>query len=124
MSDEPTTMDYLLHETGGHTQGDWLGTTRKGTWVVYTQDGGDVATVNDYEDACLIAAAPKFREEILRLRAEVERLRMSRYHVDDTTSKYLSFALGLFTDEQDCEYTHFVGGFCTHDCCPHGGEEE
>tara|TARA_R110001592_G_scaffold48007_1_gene151624 strand:- start:5800 stop:6210 length:411 start_codon:yes stop_codon:yes gene_type:complete len=52
----------------GHTQGHWATTTRKGTWVVYTQDNGDVATMNDYEDAKLIAAAPLLLEEVKRLR--------------------------------------------------------
>ena len=57
--------------------------------------------------------------EVKQLREEVKRLR----RVDETTSKYLSFALTLLTDEQDCEYTHFVGGLCTHDCCPEREEE-
>tara|TARA_R110001592_G_scaffold290640_1_gene559860 strand:+ start:223 stop:516 length:294 start_codon:yes stop_codon:yes gene_type:complete len=52
----------------GHTQGHWATTTRKGTWVVYTQDNGDVATMNDYEDAKLIADAPLLLEEVKRLR--------------------------------------------------------
>tara|TARA_R100001510_G_C7612778_1_gene175803 strand:- start:341 stop:736 length:396 start_codon:yes stop_codon:yes gene_type:complete len=51
----------------GHTSGHWATTTRKGTWVVYTQDNGDVATMNDYEDAKLIAAAPLLLEEVKRL---------------------------------------------------------
>ena len=54
----------------GHTQGHWATTTRKGTWVVYTQDNGDVATMNDYEDAKLIAAAPLLLAEVKRLREE------------------------------------------------------
>lgn len=61
----------------------------------------------------------ELREEVIQLREEVKRLR----RVDETTSKYLSFALTLLTDEQDCEYTHFVGGLCTHDCCPEREEE-
>jgi hypothetical protein len=51
----------------GHTQGHWAITTRKGTWVVYTQDNGDVATMNDYEDAKLIASAPLLLEEVKRM---------------------------------------------------------
>ena len=52
----------------GHTPGHWATTTRKGTWVVYTQDNGDVATMNDYADAKLIAAAPLLLAEVKRLR--------------------------------------------------------
>ena len=103
----------------GHTEGPWM-------W--YRDDGDvDLVVANDqchtvleevkalYSEANenLIADAPL-------LLAEVKRLR----RVDKTTSKYLSFALSLLTDEQDCEYTHFVGGLCTHYCCPHGDEEE
>ena len=56
----------------GHTQGHWATTTRKGTWVVYTQDNGDVATMNDYEDAKLIADAPLFLAEVKRLTKTLE----------------------------------------------------
>ncbi len=56
----------------GHTQGHWATTTRKGTWVVYTQDNGDVATMNDYEDAKLIAAAPLLLAEVKRLREAIK----------------------------------------------------
>jgi len=56
----------------GHTPGYWAITTRKGTWVVHTQDNGDVATMNDYEDAKLIRAAPDLLAEVKRLREEVE----------------------------------------------------
>jgi hypothetical protein len=55
----------------GHTQGHWATTTREGTWVVYTQDNGDVATMNDYEDAKLIAAAPLLLAEVKRLREAI-----------------------------------------------------
>jgi len=55
----------------GHTQGHWATTTRKGTWVVYTQDNGDVATMNDYEDAKLIADAPFLLAEVKRLREQL-----------------------------------------------------
>lgn len=109
MSDEPTTMDLLLHTTRTHTPTEYW-ETRNSLEYYFSADA----------DERLIKAAPKFRDEVIRLRAEVERL--SR--VNEATSKYLSFALSLLTDEQDCEYTHFVGGLCTHDCCPHGGEEE
>jgi hypothetical protein len=58
-----------------HTPGHWAVTTRKGTWVVYTQDNGDVATMNDYEDAKLIADAPLILQALIDERAEVKRLR-------------------------------------------------
>jgi hypothetical protein len=109
MSDEPTTMDWLLHITRGHTPTkEW---ERRNSLEFY---------FNADADEKLVKVAPKFRDEVIRLLEEVKRL--SR--MDETTSKYLSFALSLLTDEQDCEYTHFVGGFCTHDCCPHRGDAE
>jgi hypothetical protein len=62
----------------------------------------------------------KTTSELLRLKCEeVKRLR----RMNETTTRHLSFALTLLTDEQDCEYTHFVGGLCTHDCCPEREEE-
>ena len=65
-------------------------------------------------------------EEKFELVAEVKQLRekvKKLSGLQETTQKYLSFALTLLTDEQDCEYTHFVGGFCTHYCCPEREEE-
>ena len=59
-------------EYKGHTPGHWATTTRKGTWVVYTQDNGDVATMNDYEDAKLIADSPLLLEEVKRLRKQLD----------------------------------------------------
>ena len=56
----------------GHTPGHWAITTRKGTWVVHTQDNGDVATMNDYEDAKLIRAAPDLLAEIKWLQRQVK----------------------------------------------------
>ena len=126
MSDEPTTIDWVLHNTRGHTPTEiWDG---RGTPVGFNITWYDTADQRwDEEEAhmaecnqMLVKSAPLLRDEVIRLRAEVKRLR----RVDKTTSKYLSFALSLLTDEQDCEYTHFVGGLCTHYCCPHGGEEE
>tara|TARA_R100000278_G_scaffold29903_2_gene27452 strand:- start:2569 stop:2844 length:276 start_codon:yes stop_codon:yes gene_type:complete len=58
----------------GHTLGHWAITTRKGTWVVHTQDNGDVATMNDYEDAKLIRAAPDLLDALIHEREENERL--------------------------------------------------
>ena len=58
----------------GHTPGHWAITTRKGTWVVHTQDNGDVATMNDYEDAKLIRAAPDLLADNKRLRLIVHEL--------------------------------------------------
>ena len=55
-----------------HTQGHWGMTTREGTWVVYTQDNGDVATMNNYEDAKLISKAPLLLAEVKRLQHEIE----------------------------------------------------
>jgi len=60
-----------------------------------------------------------WQADIKQLREEVKGLR----RMVETTTKYLSFALTLLTDEQDCEYTHFAGGVCTHDCCPEREEE-
>ena len=57
-----------------HTQGHWGMTTREGTWVVYTQDNGDVATMNNYEDAKLISKAPIFLEEVKRLRGLLDKI--------------------------------------------------
>lgn len=141
MSDEPTTIDwgYILHETEGHTPygPEWFmlkpGRHHEGSGGKYRNilNGCYIEmylTDERWEDdeerealanQALICAAPKFRDEVIRLREEVKRLRRA----DETTSKYLSFALDLLTDEQDCEYTHFVGGLCTHDCCPEREEE-
>lgn len=58
----------------GHTPGHWAITTRKGTWVVHTQDNGDVATVNDYEDAKLIRAAPDLLDLLKDARRMVQEL--------------------------------------------------
>ena len=63
----------------GHTQGHWAITTRKGTWVVYTQDNGDVATMNDYEDARLIADAPLLLEEYVRVTQALRYVGVSMY---------------------------------------------
>jgi len=125
MSDEPTTIDWVLHKTRGHTPTEnWNG---QGTPIGFNITWHDTADQRwDEEEAhmaeCnqwLVRNAPLLREEVIRLREEVRRLR----RMDETTSKYLSFALTLLTDEQDCEYTHFVGGLCTHDCCPEREEE-
>ena len=73
----------------GHTEGHWATTTRKGTWVVYTQDNGDVATMNDYEDAKLIADAPKLLAEVKRLREKLDKAEQER----DKNSGALNIAL-------------------------------
>lgn len=52
----------------GHTQGHWATTTHKGTWLIYTMGNGNVATINNYEDAKLIAHAPLLLAEVKRLR--------------------------------------------------------
>ena len=73
----------------GHTQGHWATTTRKGTWVVYTQDNGDVATMNDYEDAKLIAAAPLLLAEVKRLREENDMLSEAVIEDNDILRKHI-----------------------------------
>ena len=125
MSDEPTTIDWVLHKTRGHTPTkNWNGQgTPVGfniTWHDTTDQRWDEKEAHMAEcNQWLVRNAPLLREEVTRLREEVKRLRRA----DETTSKHLSFALTLLTDEQDCEYTHFVGGLCTHDCCPEREEE-
>jgi glycosidase len=58
MSDEPTTMDWLLHITRGHTSTeDW---EKRNSWQHHCWSSSDELLVN---------AAPKFREEVIRLRA-------------------------------------------------------
>jgi|DEB0MinimDraft_10_1074344.scaffolds.fasta_scaffold36273_4 hypothetical protein len=108
MSDEPTTIDWNLHMTRGHTpMKDW---EKRNSLDHY---------FSAHADEWLVRVAPMFREEVIRLRDEVKKVR----GLEKTISNYLSFALTLLTDEQDCEYTHFVGGDCTHDCCPEREEE-
>lgn len=55
----------------GHSPGPWTITARNGTWVVHSECiySGEVATMNDYEDAKLIAAAPELLAEVKQLRA-------------------------------------------------------
>ena len=72
----------------GHTQGHWAITTRKGTWVVYTQDNGDVATMNDYEDARLIADAPLLLAEVKRLREKNEKLHSRCMHLENLLEEW------------------------------------
>ena len=49
---------------------------------------------------------------------EIDRLIEGR----NNAHRMLSFALSLLTDEQMCEYAHYVGGICTWDECPHKDE--
>ncbi len=124
MSDEPTAIDWVLHMTRGHTPTEnWNG---RGTPVGFNitwhspdqrwdEEEAHMAECNQW----LVRNAPMLRDEVIRLRDEVKKLR----GLQKTTQKYLSFALTLLTDEQDCEYTHFVGGHCTHDCCSEREEE-
>lgn len=103
MSDEAATIDLILEMTKGHTPTkEW---ERRNSLEFY---------LKAYADEKLVKGAPYLREEVIRLRDEVKKVR----GLEKTISNYLSFALTLLTDEQDCEYTHFVGGDCTHDCCP------
>ena len=78
-----------------------------------------IGTIKEFWLPELFCSAPELALEVQQLREEVKRLRRG----DETKTRYLSFALNLLTDEQDCEYTHFVGGLCTHDCCPEREEE-
>ena len=78
-----------------HTQGHWATTTRKGTWVVYTQDNGDVATMNDYEDAKLIADAPLLLAEVLRLREGILNIRDT---VEDNDLDWMCMVLKKITE--------------------------
>tara|TARA_R100001015_G_C4570943_1_gene129009 strand:+ start:547 stop:837 length:291 start_codon:yes stop_codon:yes gene_type:complete len=52
----------------GHSVGKWRVRTRKGTFTVKDCLGDEVAAVNDYADARLIADAPLLLEEVKRLR--------------------------------------------------------
>jgi hypothetical protein len=40
------------------------------------------------------------------------------------TPENITFLLGLLTPEQDCAWTHHVGGHCTWSECPHEKPEE
>ena len=135
-----TDWDYLLHDTEGHTPfgPEWFmhrpninhTITDKqkyrvglnGCYIEMHLTDARWEPDEEYEalaNQALICTAPLFREEVVRLREKVKKLS----GLQETTQKYLSFALTLLTDEQDCEYTHFVGGYCTHDCCPEREEE-
>jgi hypothetical protein len=52
----------------GHSVGKWRVRTRKGTFTVKDCLGDEVAAVNDYADAQLIADAPLLLKEVKRLR--------------------------------------------------------
>ena len=56
----------------GHSAGKWRVRTRKGTFTVKDCLGDEVAAVNDYADARLIADAPLLLAEVKRLREEVK----------------------------------------------------
>ena len=53
----------------GHSVGKWRVRTRKGTFTVKDCLGDEVAAVNDYADAQLIADAPLLLAEVKRLRS-------------------------------------------------------
>jgi len=80
MSDEPTTIDWVLHKTRGHTPTEnWDG---RGTPVGFNITWHDTADQRwDEEEAhmaeCnqwLVKNAPLFRDEVIRLRKENQRL--------------------------------------------------
>jgi hypothetical protein len=56
----------------GHSAGKWRVRTRKGTFTVKDCLGDEVAAVNDFADARLIADAPLLLEEVKRLRRELD----------------------------------------------------
>ena len=63
MNDEPTTIDWLLHITRGHTPTeDW---ERRNSLEFYFK-----ATT----DGLLVTAAPRFREEVIRLREGIRHI--------------------------------------------------
>lgn len=63
MSDEPTTIDWNLHMTRGHTpMSDWH--KRNSLDHYYSAEA----------DEWLVKVAPMFREEVIRLRKENQRL--------------------------------------------------
>ena len=97
----------------GHTQGHWAITTRKGTWVVYTQDNGDVATMNDYEDAKLIADAPKL---LAKCKSLAGQLVATRAYLNDLVTFIKEQDLLEFCSKCDAFYTFDDGRQC--DCCP------
>ena len=55
----------------GHSVGKWRVRTRKGPFTVKDCLGDEVAAVNDYADAQLIADAPLLLAEVLRLRKKL-----------------------------------------------------
>jgi len=94
------------------------------------------------EDAMLIAYAPKLLAEVKRLREENDLLRSvqmdgieaSAYNESlakvkrlqrtaEEHQRCITFLVNMLTPEQDCRWTHFVGGFCTWEECPHTEDE-
>lgn len=81
MSDEPTTIDWVLHRTRGHTPTEnWYG---RGTPVGFNITWHDTADQRrDEEEAhmaecnqLLVRNAPLLREEVIRLREEQKQIR-------------------------------------------------
>ena len=71
MNDEPTTIDWLLHITRGHTPTeDW---ERRNSLEFYFK-----ATT----DGLLVTAAPRFREEVIRLRNGIRSI-LSDYDITE-----------------------------------------
>jgi hypothetical protein len=56
----------------GHSVGKWRVRTRKGTFTVKDCLGDEVAAVNDYADAQLIADAPLLLEKLKRLHSGMQ----------------------------------------------------
>ncbi len=59
-------------EYEGHSVGKWRVRTRKGTFTVKDCLGDEVAAVNDYADARLIADAPLILEEVKELQRQIK----------------------------------------------------
>ena len=59
-------------EYEGHSVGKWRVRTRRGTFTVKDCLGDEVAAVNDYADARLIADAPLILEEVKELQRQIK----------------------------------------------------
>ena len=66
----------------GHSAGKWRVRTRKGTFTVKDCLGDEVAAVNDFADARLIADAPLLLAEVKRLH---ERLDLAERYIIEPT---------------------------------------
>ena len=44
--------------------------------------------------------------------------------IAEENQRHISFLVNLLTEEQDCRWTHYIGGDCTWEDCPHEEEDE